>query len=85
MRCLTLTHKTLLFNDYQCGSTLENIEDWRWKLTMLVRNNDEQEVVSRERKDRRDFEQLSSLATRMGLHRFINYLVYSIIFLLFFI
>ncbi|KAL0425353.1 UNVERIFIED_CONTAM: DExH-box ATP-dependent RNA helicase DExH3 [Sesamum radiatum] len=29
---------------------------------------DEQEVVSREKKDRRDFEQLSALATRMGLY-----------------
>ncbi|MBA0801609.1 hypothetical protein Gohar_011963, partial [Gossypium harknessii] len=35
---------------------------------MLLRNKDEQEVVSRERKDRRDFEQLSALATRMGLN-----------------
>ncbi|KAJ0049657.1 hypothetical protein Pint_16939 [Pistacia integerrima] len=51
-----------------CGSTLDNIDDWRWKLTMLLRNKDEQEVVSREKKDRRDFEQLSALATRMGLH-----------------
>ncbi|KAK7251699.1 hypothetical protein RIF29_35120 [Crotalaria pallida] len=49
-------------------STLENIDEWRWKLTMLLRNTDEQEVVSREKKDRRDFEQLSTLATRMGLH-----------------
>ncbi|XP_022134969.1 DExH-box ATP-dependent RNA helicase DExH3 [Momordica charantia] len=50
------------------ASTLENIDEWRWKLTMLLRNNDDQEVVSREKKDRRDFEQLSALATRMGLH-----------------
>ncbi|MED6175831.1 hypothetical protein PIB30_082018, partial [Stylosanthes scabra] len=49
-------------------STLENIDEWRWKLTMLLRNNDEQEVVSREKKDRRDYEQLSALATRMGLY-----------------
>ncbi|KAK7320141.1 hypothetical protein RJT34_04875 [Clitoria ternatea] len=49
-------------------STLENLDEWRWKLTMLLRKNDEQEVVSREKKDRRDFEQLSTLATRMGLH-----------------
>lgn len=34
-----------------------------------MRNKDEQEVVSRERKDRRDFDQLSALATRMGLYR----------------
>ncbi|ESR64932.1 hypothetical protein CICLE_v10007274mg [Citrus x clementina] len=51
-----------------CGSTLDNIDEWRWKLTMLLRNKDEQEVVSRAKKDRRDFEQLSALATRMGLH-----------------
>ncbi|XVF53845.1 hypothetical protein PTKIN_Ptkin05aG0131500 [Pterospermum kingtungense] len=50
------------------ASTLDNIDEWRWKLTMLLRNKDEQEVVSRERKDRRDFEQLSALATRMGLY-----------------
>ncbi|KAG2411142.1 DExH-box ATP-dependent RNA helicase [Vigna angularis] len=49
-------------------STLENIDEWRWKLTMLMRSKDELEVVSREKKDRRDFEQLSTLATRMGLY-----------------
>ncbi|GAV67332.1 dsrm domain-containing protein/DEAD domain-containing protein/Helicase_C domain-containing protein/HA2 domain-containing protein/OB_NTP_bind domain-containing protein [Cephalotus follicularis] len=50
------------------GSTLDNIDEWRWKFTMLLRNKEDQEVVSREKKDRRDFEQLSALATRMGLH-----------------
>lgn len=50
------------------GSTLDNIEEWRWKLTMLLRHKDEQEVVSREKKDRRDFDQLSLLANRMGLY-----------------
>ncbi|XP_065865720.1 DExH-box ATP-dependent RNA helicase DExH3-like isoform X2 [Euphorbia lathyris] len=49
------------------GSTLDNIDDWRWKLTMLLRK-DEQEVVSMEKKDRRDFEHLSAMANRMGLH-----------------
>jgi hypothetical protein len=29
----------------------------------------EQEIISRERKDRRDFEQLAQLADRMSLHR----------------
>lgn len=48
-------------------STRENIEEWEQKLTMLLRNNGEQEVVSREKKDRRDFEHLSALASRMGL------------------
>ncbi|XP_024023595.1 DExH-box ATP-dependent RNA helicase DExH3 isoform X1 [Morus notabilis] len=51
-----------------CGSTLDNIEEWRWKLTMLMRNENEQELVSREKKDRRDFDQISALATRMGLY-----------------
>ncbi|KAL5817928.1 hypothetical protein ACOSQ3_026306 [Xanthoceras sorbifolium] len=55
-------------HEQMCGSTLENIDEWRWKLTMLLRNKNEQELVSREKKDRRDFEQLSALATRMGLH-----------------
>ncbi|GFP86213.1 ATP-dependent RNA helicase dhx36 [Phtheirospermum japonicum] len=50
------------------ASTLDNVEDWRIKLTSLVRRKDEQELVSRDKKDRRDFEQLSALAARMGLH-----------------
>ena len=45
------------------------LKEWRWKLTMLMRNKDDQEVVSREKKDRRDFEQLSTVASRMGLYR----------------
>ena len=52
----------------QGASTLDNIEEWQWKLTTLIRNKDEQEIVSREKKDRRDFDQLTALATRMGLH-----------------
>ncbi|KAK9107049.1 hypothetical protein Syun_023060 [Stephania yunnanensis] len=49
-------------------STLDNVDEWKWKLTMLMRNKDEQEMLSREKKDRRDFEQLAALATRMDLH-----------------
>nr|XP_043630716.1 DExH-box ATP-dependent RNA helicase DExH3 [Erigeron canadensis] len=58
---------------FQCSphnlgaSTLDNIDEWQYKLTTLIRNKDEQELVSREKKDRRDFDQLSALATRMGL------------------
>lgn len=63
----------LLICDCQDASTLDNIEDWRWKLTMLMRNKDSQEVVTREKKDRRDFGQLSALATRIGLHRFLRF------------
>lgn len=50
------------------ASTLDNIEEWRRKLTRLMHNEDQQELLSRERKDRRDFEHLSALAARMGLY-----------------
>ncbi|KAG6477020.1 hypothetical protein ZIOFF_066270 [Zingiber officinale] len=49
------------------ASTLENVDEWKWKLSMLLRNESEQELVSRERKDRRDFEHLATVADRMGL------------------
>nr|CAD1838386.1 unnamed protein product [Ananas comosus var. bracteatus] len=61
--------------DWECSagankgsSTLDNVDEWKWKLSMLLRNESEQEVVSRERKDRRDYEQLAALADRMGLY-----------------
>ncbi|XP_058088650.1 DExH-box ATP-dependent RNA helicase DExH5, mitochondrial-like isoform X2 [Magnolia sinica] len=50
------------------ASTLENVDEWKWKLNVLIRKNDEQEIVSRERKDRRDFDNLAALATKMGLY-----------------
>ncbi|XXG83840.1 hypothetical protein AAC387_Pa10g1498 [Persea americana] len=50
------------------ASTSDNIDDWKWKLNMLIRNKHEQEIVSREKKDRRDYRQLSALATTMGLY-----------------
>lgn len=37
---------------------------------MLLRDKEKQEFVSREKKDRRDFEQISDLASRMGLYRY---------------
>lgn len=55
---------------FQSASTLENIDEWKWKLSMLVRNKNEQEIVSKEKKDRRDYEQLDALASRMGLYRY---------------
>lgn len=59
----------LLIFHHQCASTLDNIEEWRRELTLFMRNEDQQEIVSRDKKDRRDFKHLSALATRMGLHR----------------
>ncbi|KAL0289636.1 UNVERIFIED_CONTAM: DExH-box ATP-dependent RNA helicase DExH3 [Sesamum angustifolium] len=45
-----------------------NIDEWKWKLSMLVRSDKDQEIVSKDKRDRRDFEQISSLAKRMGLY-----------------
>lgn len=59
----------------QGASTLDNVEEWKWKLSMLIRKKDEQEVISREKKDRRDFQQISALAARMGLCRFLYILL----------
>lgn len=47
---------------------------------MFLRNKDEQEVVSNEKKDRRDFLQLETLATRMGLYRYVNFCINLITF-----
>ncbi|KAI0507938.1 hypothetical protein KFK09_014066 [Dendrobium nobile] len=49
-------------------STLDNVDEWKWKFSMLLRNESEQELVSRERKDRRDYEHIAAVAERMGLH-----------------
>ncbi|KAK6134271.1 hypothetical protein DH2020_031985 [Rehmannia glutinosa] len=55
-------------NVYMCASSSENIMAWKWKLNTLLCNGDKQELVSREKKDRRDFEQIAALASRMGLY-----------------
>ncbi|CAN6439905.1 unnamed protein product [Victoria cruziana] len=56
------------FEDQKASSSVANIDEWRWKLSMLLRNQDEQEIVSRDKKDRRDYEQISNIAKRMGLY-----------------
>ncbi|CAK9137165.1 unnamed protein product [Ilex paraguariensis] len=53
---------------YPGASTLDHIDAWKWKLTTLLRNKDKHELVSREKKDRQDYEQIAALASRMGLH-----------------
>lgn len=50
------------------ASPSDNIDLWKWKLTMLLSDNKKQELVSREKKDRRDFENIAALASRMGLY-----------------
>lgn len=52
---------------------MANIDEWKWKLSLLLRSED-QEVVSRDKRDRRDYEQISNLAKRMGLYRYASIL-----------
>ncbi|KAJ4709838.1 putative ATP-dependent RNA helicase [Melia azedarach] len=61
------------------ASPSNNIEDWRSKLTMLLRDKEKQELISREKKDRCDFEQISALASSMGLysHLYAKVVVFS--------
>ncbi|KAL0424689.1 UNVERIFIED_CONTAM: DExH-box ATP-dependent RNA helicase DExH5, mitochondrial [Sesamum radiatum] len=50
------------------AASSENIIAWKRKLNALLRSADKQELVSREKKDRRDFEQIAALAGKMGLY-----------------
>ncbi|GLT50029.1 hypothetical protein SLA2020_235410 [Shorea laevis] len=56
------------FESHKASSSVANIDEWKWKLSMLLRNENDQEIVSRDKRDRRDYEQISNLARRMGLH-----------------
>lgn len=46
-----------------------NIDLWKRKLALLLRDKEKQELISREKKDRQDFEEIAALASRMGLFR----------------
>ncbi|KAL7240309.1 hypothetical protein ACSBR2_006045 [Camellia fascicularis] len=61
------------------ASISDDIGGWRWKLTTFLRSKDKQELVSREKKDRHDFEQIAALASKMGLysHLYIKVVVVS--------
>eukprot|EP01018_Ginkgo_biloba_P010933 Gb_08623 [translate_table: standard] len=50
------------------SSTIANIDEWKWRLSMFLRNKEEQEMISKEKKDRRDYEQIAAVAARMGLY-----------------
>ncbi|CAK9172350.1 unnamed protein product [Ilex paraguariensis] len=62
-------------DEYECdyennpaSSSVANIDEWKWKLSLLLRSEKDQEIVSRDKRDRRDYEQISNLAKRMGLY-----------------
>ncbi|CAA2983241.1 ATP-dependent RNA helicase DHX36 [Olea europaea subsp. europaea] len=56
------------YENHPASSSVANIDEWKWKLSMLLRSENDQEIVSRDKRDRRDFEQISNLAKRMGLY-----------------
>ncbi|WCJ19148.1 ATP-dependent RNA helicase putative [Euphorbia peplus] len=56
------------FETNKASSSVANIDEWKWKLSLLMRSETDHEIVSKDRKDRRDFEQISGLAKRMGLY-----------------
>ncbi|KAL6005151.1 hypothetical protein ACLOJK_005713 [Asimina triloba] len=56
------------FESHKASSSVANIDEWKWKLSLLLRSEEDREVISRDKRDRRDYEQISNLAKRMGLH-----------------
>lgn len=56
-----------------------NIDLWKRKLALLLRDKEKQELISREKKDRQDFEEIAALASRMGLfsHLYAKVAVFS--------
>nr|ABF98878.1 Helicase associated domain family protein, expressed [Oryza sativa Japonica Group] len=68
------------YEDHRPSSSVANIDEWRWKLSMLQRNAEEQEIISRDRRDRRDYDQIANLAKRMGLYRCRNIEICGLVF-----
>ncbi|KAF9599180.1 hypothetical protein IFM89_035639 [Coptis chinensis] len=56
------------FDNQKGSSSVANIDEWKWKLSLLSRSEQDQEIISRDKRDRRDYEQISNLAKRMGLY-----------------
>lgn len=64
---------------FQSASTADDLDHWKWKLSMLLRDKHNQELISREKKDRRDYERIAALANKMGLysHSYTKVVVFS--------
>ncbi|MCO5590441.1 hypothetical protein L7F22_044411 [Adiantum nelumboides] len=45
-----------------------NVNEWRAKLSAFMQNAHKQELISTDKKDRRDYKNLSQLASQLGLH-----------------
>ncbi|KAL8267605.1 hypothetical protein R6Q59_004949 [Mikania micrantha] len=46
----------------------DSLDSWKWRLTTLLHSKDKQELVSKEKKDRIIYDQIASLASKLGLH-----------------
>ncbi|KAF9593834.1 hypothetical protein IFM89_025619, partial [Coptis chinensis] len=57
------------FDNQKGSSSVANIDEWKWKLSLLSSSEQDQEIISRYKRDRRDYEQISNLVKRMGLYR----------------
>lgn len=64
---------------FQSASTADDLDHWKWKLSVLLRDKHNQELISREKKDRRDYERIAALANKMGLysHSYTKVVVFS--------
>ncbi|KAK1374158.1 RNA helicase [Heracleum sosnowskyi] len=56
------------YENHPASSSVANIDEWKWKLSLLLRNEKDVEIISRDKRDRRDYEQICNLAKRMGLY-----------------
>ncbi|CAA7045626.1 unnamed protein product [Microthlaspi erraticum] len=56
-----------------------NLGEWKRNLSMLLSDSVKQEIISREKKDRRDFDKLAALASSLGLysHAYAKVVVFS--------
>ncbi|ESW14977.1 hypothetical protein PHAVU_007G033900 [Phaseolus vulgaris] len=64
---------------YPNASLNDNTDEWKRKFTMLLNDKSKQELISREKRDRRDFERIAVVASRMGLysHMYAKVVVFS--------
>lgn len=56
------------FNDNDVTPQFVDTERWKWRLTQFLRDGKQQEMVSNDKKDRRDYDHIKSLVKQMGLH-----------------
>lgn len=56
------------FYDTDVTPQFVDTERWKWRLTQFLRDGKQQEMVSNDKKDRRDYDHIKALVKEMGLH-----------------